>query len=67
MASSYPPPKGVALDLPIALFAQSDNQIKTTPTIAAGDIQLSKNFGAFANPATLPAETTASSGVVKVA
>jgi hypothetical protein len=66
MASKLPPVKGAAYTFRAGLFAQSDNQIKTTPTIAAGDFQLSKDGGALANLATLPTESPASSGQVLI-
>lgn len=37
-----------------------------SPTISAGDFQVSKDFGAFANLATLPAVAPAASGQVQV-
>lgn len=48
----------------IMLFDGTD--IITTPTIAAGDFKISVDDGAEANPATLPAESPAGSGFVKV-
>lgn len=56
MASKWPPVKGVAYKFRASLFAQADNQILTTPTIAAGDFKVSIDGGAFANLATLPSE-----------
>lgn len=58
---------GTATSIDLSLFEVSWGDVKTTPTIAAGDFQISKDDGAFANLATLPAETPASSGSVKVA
>lgn len=48
----------------VALFDGSD--IVTTPTIAAGDIQVSLDGGAFNNMVTLPSETPAASGQVQI-
>jgi hypothetical protein len=56
MAAPYNPPKknedfifSIGLnDMAIA------GSLKTSPTIAAGDFKISKDFGAFANLATLP-------------
>lgn len=48
----------------VSLFDGAD--IVTTPTIAAGDIQISLDGAAFANPATLPSETPAASGQVQI-
>lgn len=50
----------------IVLF-DSAGAVVTTPTIVAGDVQISLNFGAFGNLATLPAETPAGGGQVEVA
>jgi hypothetical protein len=54
MASKWPPVKNAAYTFRCVLFAQSDNQIKSNPTIAAGDWKVSTDGGAFANLATLP-------------
>lgn len=48
------------------LFAQSDNQIKSNPTLASGDWTISKDGGAFANLATLPDVDPDSTMQVKV-
>lgn len=48
------------------LLAAGTPTWKTTATIAAGDIQISKDYGTFANPGTLPAETPAGSGQIKI-
>jgi hypothetical protein len=48
----------------VALFDGAD--IVTTPTIAAGDIQISLDGGAFNNMVTLPSETPAASGQVQI-
>lgn len=66
MADYSDPKRGVAYRMTLSLFARSDNQIKTTPTLAAGDVKVSKDNGATANITTLPAETPASSGVLQV-
>ncbi len=66
MATKNPPVKNAAFTFRIVLFAQSDNQIKTTPTIAAGDFKVSIDGGALANPGTLPSESPASSGQVLI-
>jgi hypothetical protein len=66
MASKWPPVRGEAYDFPVAFFAQSDNQIKKNVTLATGDVKISKDYGAFANLATLPSESPSGSGQVKV-
>ena len=53
--AGVPPKKGVAFSFTTALTDQSDTKLlKANPTIAAGDCQVSKDYGAFANLATLP-------------
>ncbi|GAG50216.1 unnamed protein product, partial [marine sediment metagenome] len=48
------------------VFLFDGTDIKTTPTIAAGDFQMSIDGGAFNNLATLPSESPAASGQVEV-
>ena len=61
------PKINTAFTLYLPLVTVNADDWKATPTIAAGDIQVSVDGGAtFANPATLPSETAASSKVVKV-
>lgn len=66
MADYSDPKRAVAYRFTLSLFARSDNQIKTVPTLAAGDVKVSKDNGATANITTLPAETPASSGILQV-
>ena len=66
MATMLPPVFGAAFEFDVVLLAQSDNQIKTSPTIAAGDFVVSKANGATANLTTTPSESPASSGIVRV-
>lgn len=66
MADYSDPKRGVAYRFTLSLFARSGNQIKTVPTLAAGDVKVSKDNGATANITTLPAETPASSGILQV-
>lgn len=66
MATYVPPKRATAYRMTLSLFARSDNQIKTAPTLAAGDVKVSKDNGATANITTLPAETPASSGILQV-
>lgn len=67
MAGPYNPPVN-AEDF-IFYAALSDMNVKgsfkSNPTIAAGDFKVSKDGGALANLATLPAVTPASSVMVK--
>lgn len=68
MAAPYNPPvNGQDFICYIALedYANPGN-LKASPTIAAGDFQISKDGGAFANLATLPAVTPAAGGAVKI-
>ena len=48
----------------IPLITRSSADFKATPTLAAGDVTLSVDGGALANIGTLPAETTAGSGLL---
>jgi len=68
MVAPYNPP--VKNEDFIVAITVTDNasgyRIKTTPTIAAGDFQVSKDFGTFANLATLPTETPTGSGQIKI-
>ena len=68
MAAPYNPPvKNEDFILYITLSDASDpKSFKSNPTIAAGDFQISKDGGAFANLATLPAVTPASGVGVKI-
>lgn len=66
MSSTVPPKKNVAYSFEVALVSQADTDIfKTTPTLAAGDVTVSKDGNAFANIGTLPSEI--SDGVLTVA
>lgn len=66
MADYSDPKRATAYRFTVSLFARSDNQIKITPTLAAGDVKVSKDNGATANITTLPAESPASSGILQV-
>ena len=66
MASKVPPVKNEALTFSTVLYARSDNQIKATPTLVTGDVKISKDNGAIANPGTLPVEDPVGSGIVKI-
>lgn len=57
---------GAAATLDGITLRTSAGAIKTTPTLASGDVKVSKDGGALANITTLPAETPASSGLVRV-
>lgn len=57
MASQVPPKKGVAFTFETALVPQTNLKIfKTTPTLAAGDVKVSKDGGSFSNITSLPTE-----------
>jgi len=51
--TSYPPKKNEAFTFP-AVFYNSLGDIVTNPTIAAGDLKVSIDYGAYANLTTLP-------------
>lgn len=50
----------------ISLYTANSNDLKANPTLASGDVQISKDGGAFANITTLPAATPASGVAVRV-
>jgi len=66
MATYVPAKRATAYRFTLSLFARSGNQIKITPTLAAGDVKVSKDNGATNNITTLPTETPASSGILQV-
>ncbi len=67
MASALPPVKGVAFSFEIGLTSQADTNIfKTGVTIAAADVLISKDGGATAQIASVPAEI-GTSGLLTVA
>lgn len=50
----------------LVLIAGNDTDYKSSPTLAAGDAKVSKDGGALANLATLPAVTPAASRLVRI-
>ena len=67
MATYQPPKRGVEYITYVSLVSQADAKLlKANPTLAAGDVQISKDGGAFANLATLPTVTPAAGKGVKV-
>jgi hypothetical protein len=62
---SFPIKKNTASQYTYVMLFDGADTV-TTPTIAAGDFKLSIDDGAEANPTTLPAESPAGSGWVKV-
>jgi len=68
MAAPYnPPKKNEDFILYITLQAANNpTNFQSNPTIASGDFKISKDGGAFANLATLPAVTPASSVSLKI-
>lgn len=65
MPSYNPPLKGEQFLIPISLFSIA-NDLLLSPTVEAGDFQISKDFGSFANLTTLPTVEPAGSGQVKI-
>ncbi len=68
MAAPYNPPvKNEDFTCYIALEDMNvPGTFKSTPTLAAGDFQVSKDGGAFANLTTLPTNEPASSEMVEI-
>lgn len=67
MATYQPPKRGVEYITYVSLVSQADAKLlQSNPTLAAGDVKISKDGGAFANLNTLPTVTPASGKGVKV-
>lgn len=67
MATYVTPKRGVEFIFYVGLVSQSDTKdLQANPTLASGDVKVSKDGGAFANLNTLPAVTPASGTAVKV-
>lgn len=67
MATYVPCKRATEYIFYVGLVQQADTKLlQTTPTLAAGDAKISKDGGATANLNTLPAESPAGSGNVKV-
>lgn len=67
MATYAPPKKNTEYIMYVALEDQANaGEFKSNPTLAAGDVKVSKDGGALTNLATLPTVTPASSVMVKV-
>lgn len=67
MPSYNTPKRGVAFVFCIELVDQADTKkLKVNPTLAAGDVRISKDFGAFVNLATLPSVNPAGGRLVMV-
>lgn len=66
MAEQYPV-KGVVYEFDVSLESvASSGHFQVNPTLAAGDVQVSKDGGALANLATLPTVTPAGGRIVRV-
>lgn len=62
------PKRGVAFTFTVALVEQANRpQFKANPSLAVGDVKISKDNGALANITTLPTVAPASSRLVQVA
>jgi len=68
MANENPPTKGTAWSTDVVLEdALNPGFAKVNPTLASGDVKVSKDNGAKANLATLPSVSPASSEIVTTA
>lgn len=63
----YGPKKNAAFTFYLPLVTKGGTDWKDAPTLAAGDVQVKKDAGAFGNITTLPALDAAGEKVVKVA
>jgi hypothetical protein len=61
---SSEPVKAAAFSVSVSVVDALVGGFKTTPTLAAGDVQVSKDGGAYANITSLPVETPAASGTL---
>lgn len=66
MATYVPPKRATELIFYFPLVSRSTGQFQVNPTLAAGDVKITKDGGALANLATLPVVTPAGSIWVKV-
>lgn len=60
------PDRGEAYDFYVTLIDEVTGGFRVSPTIAAGDFQISKDGGAYVNLATLPSVLPAGSVSVKI-
>ncbi len=61
MATYHSPKRATAYKFYVGLVDQSNTKLlKANPTLAAGDVKVSKDGGAFANLTTLPSANPAS-------
>ena len=66
MASYNPPKKNTAYTMYLGLRSQADTKLfQTNPTLATGDVKVSKDGGSLANVTTLPTAVS-SSAIVKL-
>lgn len=65
MATMNPPKKNQAFELDLVFRDYNTGLIRDNPTIASGDVKISQDNGALANPATLATVSPASGPVVK--
>lgn len=66
MTTTVPPKKNIAYSFEVALTSQADTDIfQASPTLATGDVQVSKDGAGFSNISSLPVEI--SDGVLIVA
>ena len=64
MASVVPPKKGVVFSFEFALVSTTDtDNFQTNPTLATGDVKVSKDGASFANIATLPSAIDAGEAI----
>lgn len=67
MATYNTPKRGVAYKFYVGLVDQSNTKVlKANPTLATGDVKVSKDGGAFANLTTLPSANPASGAAIMV-
>jgi len=67
MSASWPPKKNAIFTFGVGLVSQANTKLlQSNPTLAAGDVKVSTDFGTLGNLTTLPVVTPTSSDLVKV-
>jgi len=65
--AGVPPKKGSTFTFTVALTQQGNTKLfKSNPTLASGDVQVSKDYGTFSNIATLPDAEPDSGSAIRV-
>jgi hypothetical protein len=63
--ASYPPKKNTAYTFGVGLISRSTGQLQNSPTLSAGDVQISIDGGAFTNVTNLSTVTPVASSRIE--